>query len=112
VASLPEYHRVSTRQGYRGDETGYCMTMDYTEQDQHLCVCVELGTCCDLVNYQQLLQKTHGWWEASQWSLSYNQVDWYLSDYQPGGTGLVVVNQLAHHAQKSGDDPSGLGQQS
>ncbi len=35
--------------------------------------CVELGMCWDLVDYQhQLPQLTRGWWEAVQWSVSYN----------------------------------------
>jgi len=48
-------------------------------------VCSELGTCWDIVNYEDHLpQKTRG-------------------------TGILVTNQLAHHAQKTGDDPMGLG---
>jgi len=45
------------------------------------------------------MQKTCRWLEASLWNLGYNQVDHYLGVYQPGGTGKVVVNRLAHHAQ-------------
>jgi len=72
--------------------------------------CVELGTCWDLKDYQQCLpQVTRGWWEAVQWSLGYNRLEKYPSVAQPGGTGIAVFNCLAHHAQKAGDDPMGLG---
>jgi len=39
------------------------------------------------------------WWEACQWSLSHNQQETNDAAYQPGGTGLVVVNQLVHWVQ-------------
>jgi len=44
-------------------------------------------------------EQTRYWWEACQWSLSHNQQETNKATYQPGGTGLVVVNQLAHQAQ-------------
>ncbi len=71
---------------------------------------VELGTCWDLVEYpRRLPQLTRGWWEAVQWSLSYNRLEKHSTIVQPGGTGIAVFNKLAHHAQKAGDDPTGLG---
>jgi len=71
---------------------------------------VKLGTCWDLVDYQRRLpQLTRGWWEAVQWSLSYNRLEKHSTIVQPGGTGITVFNQLAHHAQKAGDNPTGLG---
>jgi len=39
------------------------------------------------------------WWEACHWSLSHNQQESNNTTYQPGGTGIVVVNQLVHWAQ-------------
>jgi len=72
--------------------------------------CVELGTCWDLEDYKRRLpQVTRGWWETVQWSLGYNRLEKHPSIAQPGGTGIAVFNRLAHHAQKAGDDPMGLG---
>jgi len=72
---------------------------------------VELGTCWDLVEYpRRLPQLTQGWWEAVQWSLSYNRLEKHSTIVQPGGTGIAVFNKLTHHAQKASDDPTGLGQ--
>jgi len=69
----------------------------------------ELGTCWNLVKYNECLpQKRCGWWEAVPWSLGYNQLEKHPAIYQLGGTGILVTNQLAHHAQKSGDDPMGI----
>jgi len=71
---------------------------------------VEFGTCWDLVEYMRRLpQLTRGWWEAAQWSLGYNWLEKHPLIVQPGGTGVAVFNRLAHHAQKGGDDPSGMG---
>jgi len=71
---------------------------------------VELGTCWDLIDYpRRLPQLTRGWWEAVQWSVSYNRLEKHSTTVQPGGTGIAVFNKLAHHAQKAGDDPTGLG---
>jgi len=70
---------------------------------------VEFGTCWDLVDYQRRVpQLTRGWWEAVQWCF-YNQLEKHPTIVQPGGTGIAVFNRLAHHAQKAGDDPTGLG---
>jgi len=32
-----------------------------------------------------------------------------MSIYQPGGTGVLVVNQLSHRILRSGDNPTGMG---
>jgi len=70
----------------------------------------ELNTCWDLLPpNQQLPSLTKGWWENSHWSTSHNQNDASMSIYQPGGTALVVTNELSHRALKPGDDPLGLG---
>jgi len=72
--------------------------------------CVKLGICWDLEEYKRRLpQATRGWWEAVQWSLGYNQLERHPSVAQPSSTGIAVFNCLAHHAQKAGDDPTGLG---
>jgi len=73
--------------------------------------CIELGTCWDLVEYSQRLpQLTREWWEAVQWSVGYNWVEKHPSTVQPGGMCIAVFNRLTHHAQKAGNDPTGLGQ--
>ncbi len=41
-------------------------------------------------------EQTQYWWECSQWSIGYNQQENYKEDYQPGGTGLIILNGLAH----------------
>jgi len=66
--------------------------------------------CWDLVpDTQQLPMKTHGWWENSHWSLSHNQTEANAGMQQPGGAGLLCVNQVTHQTMCPGDDPSGLG---
>jgi len=70
----------------------------------------KLNTCWDLLSpEQQLPCKTKGWWEKSHWSLSHNCNNKHSSSYQPGGTGIVVLNALSHCTLKPGDDPLGLG---
>jgi len=54
-------------------------------------------------------EQTRFWWENAHWSTTHNRQDPDTAKYQPGGTSLVVVNQLAHHAQRPGDDKTGLG---
>jgi len=56
-----------------------------------------------------LPEQTRYWWENSHWSVTHNRWDPNAAKYQPGGTSLVVVNQLAHRAQRPGDDTVGLG---
>jgi len=59
-----------------------------------------------VVNYaKQLPQQTRGWWEAAHWSLSYNRMEKHPTKVQPGGTGILITNWLAHHALKPGNDP-------
>jgi len=50
-----------------------------------------------------------GWWESSHWSLGHNKQETNDAPYQPGGTGLIVVNKLSHRAEHPGDDTVGLG---
>jgi len=70
----------------------------------------EANTCWDVVaDNLRLPRQTRGWWENSQWSLSHNRLEKDNPAYQPGGTGIVCVNQVAHKTLKPGDDQSGLG---
>ncbi len=54
-------------------------------------------------------EQTKFWWENAHWSMSNNHQDPHAARYQPGGTGIVVVNQLSYQAQHPGDDVMGLG---
>jgi len=72
--------------------------------------CAEVNTYWDLLPYSQWLpQHTQGWWENQQCSVSCNKRDPHAEVYQPGGTMLLVVNQLLDHALCPGDDPKGIG---
>jgi len=53
--------------------------------------------------------KTKYWWENTHWSLTHNQRDLHAAPYQPGGTRIVIFNQLSYRAQCPSDDISGLG---
>jgi len=54
-------------------------------------------------------EQTKFWWENAHWSLTHNRKDPHAGPYQPGGTGILVVNQLSYRAQCPGDDSVGLG---
>ncbi len=54
-------------------------------------------------------EQTKFWWENAHWSITHNCQDPNAAKYRPGGTSLVVVNQLAHRTQRPGDDKTGLG---
>jgi len=73
----------------------------------------EMNTSWDLLPEKtRPAQRSCGWWEMCQWSLSYNCTEvkeTRESPYQPGGTGILCVNQVAHRSLKPGDDPTGLG---
>jgi len=67
-----------------------------------------------LLDSQCLAKQTRGWWETSHWSLTHNQMENNQKEnntkaYQPGGTGILCVNQVAHRTQPPGDDLLGLG---
>jgi len=70
----------------------------------------ESNTCWDVLD-EPLRPATHtrGWWESCQWVVSHNRTEEHLQQYQPGGTGLLCVNQVAHRALCPGDDTLGLG---
>ena len=73
-------------------------------------VVAKLNTCWDLLPPDQWLpHKTKGWWENLHWSLSHSCNEKHSSSYQPGGTGIVVLNVLSHRALKPRDDPIDLG---
>jgi len=70
----------------------------------------ECNTAWNKLDYSELpSQQTKYWWENAHWSISHNRQDPDSAPYQPGGTGIVVVNQLSHRAQRPGDDKAGLG---
>jgi len=43
-----------------------------------------------------LTEQTRYWWENAHWSLGHNKHEHFDSSYQPGGTGLVVLNRLSY----------------
>ena len=60
--------------------------------------------------YDRLSQRTSKWWETTHCSYSYNIHDPSTAKFQPGGTALLSLNQLAHKAQAQRlNDPTGLG---
>ncbi len=70
----------------------------------------ECNTTWNKLDHSELpSQQTKYWWENAHWSMSHNRQDPDSAPYQPGGTGIVVVNQLSHRAQRPGDDKAGLG---
>jgi len=54
-------------------------------------------------------EQTKFWWDKAHWSITHNRQDPDATTYQPGGAGLLVVNQLAHLVQRPGEDQAGLG---
>jgi len=56
-----------------------------------------------------LAEQTRYWQEKSHWKVTNNTQETNNALYQPGGTGLVILNQLAHRAQRPGDGKVGLG---
>jgi len=54
-------------------------------------------------------EQTKYWWESSHWKVTHNTSETNDAAYQPGGTGIVIGNQLAHRAQWPGDNKVGLG---
>jgi len=70
----------------------------------------EANTCWDVVPEAWRPEiRTRGWWETSQWVVTHNRTEENLPTYQPGGAGLLCVNQVAHRALRPGDDILGLG---
>jgi len=54
-------------------------------------------------------EQTQYWWENSQWGITHNTHKTNKVAYQPGGTVLMIINQLSHRAQCPGNDKFGLG---
>jgi len=54
-------------------------------------------------------EQTKYWWEKSHWKVTHNTQETNNAACQLGGTGIVILNQLAHRAQCLGDDKVGLG---
>jgi len=70
----------------------------------------EHNKCWDLVPKKlQLPERTKGWWENAQWSVGYNKHETEPSEHQPGGTGILVVNEFSHRALSPGTDELGMG---
>ncbi len=64
----------------------------------------------DVVKYEhRLLQRTQGWWEAAQWSLSYSHLEKHPTEVQLGGSGILLTNLLVHCTQWPDNDSTGLG---
>jgi len=88
-----------------------CLYQIMTAHHMDILTLTELNMAWDKLPYKvQLPQKTHGWWEASHWSMSHNKKDKHGGGFQPGGTAILVINEWAHRATKPGDDTSRLGQ--
>jgi len=82
--------------------------MDKTEVD--IAALMECNVAWDKIEpYLWPPEQTKYWWENAHWSLTHNRRDLHAAPYQPGGTGIVVVNQLSYRVQRPGDDISGLG---
>jgi len=61
----------------------------------------ESNTCWDVLDEsKRLARRTRGWWENSQWVLAHNRTEEQDTLYQPGGTGILCVNQIAHRAKQ------------
>jgi len=70
----------------------------------------EANTCWDVTpEVDRPAHRTRGWWETSQWVVTHNCTEENLPTYQPGGVGLLCVNQVAHRALRPGADVLGLG---
>jgi len=63
-----------------------------------------------VIPYQEQLPiHTRDRWETAHWSLGFNRLEKHSEAYQPGGTGILVMNLLAHWALSPGADQLGLG---
>ncbi len=81
-----------------------------TERQIDILGFTEPNTCWDLLpDTLRPAKYTRGWWETSQWNLTYNWTEKNRTTYQLGGAGILCVNQVAHRTLCPGDDPSGLG---
>ncbi len=71
-----------------------------TEKEVDIFGFTEANTCWDtLPENLWLAQRMRGWWENSQWTLTHNRTERQgnvESVFQPGRTGILCVNQVAH----------------
>jgi len=57
----------------------------------------EHNACWDVIpKQQQLAERTKGWWENAHWTTTFNKQDKNPTAHQPGGTGILIINQLSH----------------
>jgi len=62
-------------------------------------------TECNVLDWKKapshlhLKEQMRYWWESSHWSISHNIQETNDALYQPGGTAVVIMNQLSHRAQ-------------
>jgi len=84
-----------------------------TEKDVDIFSFTEANTCWDVLpETHRLARRTRGWWEKCQWTLTHNRMECRENDksvYQPGGTGILCINQVAHQTLCPRDDLLGLG---
>jgi len=81
-----------------------------TEQQINILGFSESNTCWDVLEeLQRLARQTRGWWENCQWVLAHNRTEENNTPFQPGGTGILCINQVTHRALRPGEDPSSLG---
>jgi len=94
----------------RGQFTLNLLKMYTNKNKVDICRLTETNTNWSEVPYkQQLQQHTRTWWECAQWTMACNWLEKNKQEYQPGGTTMVVLNQIAHQAMWPGEDNSGLG---
>jgi len=92
-----------------GDVKLDCICHFIDDQQSDILATTELKMAWDLLPYTNRLQaKTKGWWETVHWSVAHNKCNKFGDGFQPGGTAILVLNQLAHRAMKPGNDPLGL----
>jgi len=64
---------------------------------QHFTQQHQIDVCWDVIpKQQQLVERTRGWWENANWTTAFNKRDKNPIAHQPGGTGILVVNQFSH----------------
>jgi len=60
----------------------------------------EANTCWDVLPESlRLARCTRGWWGNCQWTLTHNRTESQWNEesaFQPGGTGILCLNQVAH----------------
>lgn len=62
-----------------------------------------------LAQKDQWTERTQGMWEASHYSIGYNQKDPGDSCFHPGGAMTLSIGRTSHRIHSKGKDPTGLG---